>query len=255
MRRILLAEPHGRADDRDRRRARRRRAGPRAPGSLPARRAHDRYARPLTFLGQLALRDARAAVPGTTRGTGLLSLFIGTREHGPEGLQGVQTLYSASPTQLARLSAHPCVRVLHTHAAAQLHRRTAPHGAGGFPAAPQRLRPTLTVPDEFLAAYHFGIAFPKDDRWLSLQERAAWGILAEAHTSMAFAQVLGWSMPLQDDPTLRRCAGQPARLLWQIDSDDTYNIDDDAGSLILAIGARDLRAGRFDRLCGEDQLD
>jgi hypothetical protein len=212
---------------------------------------------PLTFLGQLALRDVRTAVPGATRGTGLLSIFIGTRE-APDGAPEAAGIFSERPG-LARVGEVKCFAVVHTPRAAHLARRTSPRGSTPFAAAPQRLRPVLTIPGWETSGDEFGVSFLRDekasDAWFDLQERAVAGTLgrpADAPTR----QVLGWSYPLQQDPTTYRCAGQPSRLLLQFDSAEPYDLDQTAGgSLMLVIGAADLRAGRFDRLCVEHQLD
>ena len=76
-------------------------------------------------------------------------------------------------------------------------------------------------------------------------------------------QALGWSSPLQADPTSAYgCVSAhqpkgPKRLLLQLDADeDRLDFDDTTGGqLMITITAADLRAGRFDRLCGEYLFD
>jgi hypothetical protein len=212
---------------------------------------------PLTFVGQLALRDVRAAVPGATRGTGLLSIFMGTRA-GADGAPEAVNVFAVKG--LARVGKVKCFAVEHTPAAVHLTRRTPARGSSPFPAAAQRLRPVLTVPGWEIAGDRMGVSFLSDDpafdAWSVLQDRAAAGTLGASARDLTIRQVLGWSRPLDRDPTMSTCAGQRTRLLLQFDSVDRYDLDQtEGGSLMLAIGADDLRAGRFDRLCVEHQLD
>jgi hypothetical protein len=213
---------------------------------------------PLTFVGQLSLSDLRTAVPGATRGTGLLSIFMGTRE-APDGAPEAAGVFAVKG--LARVGKAKCFAVRHTPPAARLVRRASPRGSTPFAAAPQQLRPVLTVPGWEISGDKFGVSFLGDDAagdaWDQLQERAAAGTLgATPAGARATRQLLGWSNPLDRDPAYSPCAGQPSRLLLQLDSTDRYDLDQsEGGSLMLVIGAADLRAGRFDRLCAEHQLD
>jgi hypothetical protein len=72
-------------------------------------------------------------------------------------------------------------------------------------------------------------------------------------------QLLGWSQPLQADPTLfcgdRRIPVGRHRLLLQFDGSDRYPFNDNGGPLMITAPSGDLVAGRFDRLCAEIQND
>jgi hypothetical protein len=210
---------------------------------------------PLTFLGQIALADLRAAIPGATRGTGLLSIFVGTR-YAPDTAPEAAGLFDAHG--LARVGRAKCFAVFHTAPGTHLARRRSPAGSTPFAGAPQRLRPTLTIPDSEVADERFGVPFDDDKvstPWFALQARAAAGTLATPAGNVEPRQLLGWSQPIQEDPTHYRCAGQPSRLLLQLNSSKPYDLDKgEGGALMLMIGANDLRAGRFDRLCVEHQL-
>jgi uncharacterized protein YwqG len=209
---------------------------------------------PLTFVLQVALADLRAAVPGTTRGTGMLSLFLGTR-YAPDSAPEAASVFAERG--LARVGAAKCIAVLHTSAGAALRHAAPVKGSSPFPSRPQRLRPTLTVPGWEIAESRFGARFSDDTGgpWITLQQRAASGVLDRV-TPDSLHQLLGWSVPIQEDPAVYRCAGQPGRLLLQFTSDGPFDLDQGAaGILMVVIGVQDLRAGRFDRLCAEHQLD
>jgi uncharacterized protein YwqG len=70
-------------------------------------------------------------------------------------------------------------------------------------------------------------------------------------------QLLGWSMPVQSDPTLSCDAVVESRrrvLLLQLDFDDGIRFAiGDGGTLYVTIPRSDLPKGRFNRLCGQFQ--
>lgn len=207
----------------------------------------------LSLLAQLDLRELEAAVPGATRARGTLAVFASQ-------VVDPKTGFPEIDPWAGWLRPGACLQVRYWPRTAQLGVRATPSGVKAFPSTPFRLRPTLTVPDTLLVGSWLGRA--PSDSWLTLVERAAWGDLRHAPPDLPVRQVLGWSIPIQEDPTATPCPSAhvpkgPQRLLLQLDADEERLDFDDAsgGQLLVTIPAADLRAGRFDRLCGEYQID
>lgn len=211
----------------------------------------------LTLLAQLDVRELARAVPGATRARGTLAVFASQVVDPKRG-------YPEIDPWAGWLSPGKCYRVLYSPPGTLAH-RTTPRGTKAFKNTPMRLRPTLTVPDWETAETLLGHGRPDPwfDRWRDLEERAAWGVLTRPAPYSPRWQALGWSSPLQADPTSAYgCVSAhqpkgPKRLLLQLDADeDRLDFDDTTGGqLMITITAADLRAGRFDRLCGEYLFD
>jgi len=208
---------------------------------------------PLSLLEQIDLAALNRAVPGQTRGRGTLAIFVGlgTDARGNFDLLAIDG---------RALRTGSCVAVVHTPPGRRLVARATPKGAKTLPRTAVRLRPTLTVPEYHVAdkllGRKFDLAFA--NAWDRLTRRATTGDLSRPAPAAPLRQLLGWSLPRNLDPTLLPpCHGvRPVRLLAQFDSDAPFDLDDTAGgSLLLTLPAADLRAGRFDRICAEDQLD
>lgn len=208
----------------------------------------------LTLLAQIDLRDLARAVPGATRARGTLAVFASM-------VVDRKTGYPEIDPWSGGLSPGKCYRVLYSPSRGRLARRATPRGTKAFKNTSLRLRPTLTVPGWETAQDSLGHRV--GDGWLTLTDRAAWGDPAHAAPYRPQWQALGWSNPIQADPTSKHgCVSAhqpegPKRLLLQLDADeDRLDFDDSAGGqLQITVPAADLRAGRFDRLCGEYQFD
>ena len=153
---------------------------------------------------------------------------MGTRE-APDGAPEAAGVFNPQKG-LARVGVAKCFAVRHTPPAAHLIRRASPRGSTPFAAAPQRLRPVLTVPGSEVAGDKFGVSFLDDDAagdgWDRLQGAPPRARSATTPAGVrATRQLLGWSNPLDEDPTSYPCAGQPSRLLLQLDSTDRYDLD------------------------------
>jgi hypothetical protein len=211
--------------------------------------------RRLSFLAQVDLGELDAAVPGATRGRGLLSVFADIREP-DRGVPGVEEFDG-------HVRRGTCVAVRHSTATrAQLHRRRhTPPGTPTLRETAVRLRPTLTVPNWVLIEVLLGrrLSRTQFNRWFRLYDETAWGVLGRRPPFLPVHQLLGWSSPVQDDPTYScgrtRAHHLPARrLLLQLDFDERLRFAvGDGGALYLTILPQDLRAGRFDRLCATFQ--
>jgi hypothetical protein len=208
----------------------------------------------LSLLLQLDVAALARAVPGATRARGTLAVFASQVVDPLTGMPEIDPW-------AGWLSGGKCFRVLFTPAGARPAHRATPRGVKAFKKTPLRLRPTLTVPDYLMAEELLG--HDVGDGWLELATRAAAGDLS-AHGRDAETpwQALGWAQPIQQDPTSRYgCVSAhqpkgPKRLLVQVNATDDLDFDDTVGGqLDVTIPAADLRAGRFDRLCGEYQFD
>jgi hypothetical protein len=211
--------------------------------------------RPLSFLAQIDLSELNAAVPGATRGHGLLSVFADLREDA-DGVPPIEEFYG-------RLRAKACGVAIRrsTGSRAGLRRLAAtPRAVHTLRATPVRLRPTLTVPNWSVIDAVLGhrLSQTQSDRWATFADEASYGILGRRPPIAPVHQLLGWSTPIQDDPTYG-CGGETTkvpsrRLLLQLDFDPALRFAiGDGGGLYLTITPRDLHAGRFDRLCAEFQ--
>jgi hypothetical protein len=212
--------------------------------------------RPLSFLAQVDLGELNAAVPGATRGHGLLSVFADLRE-AANGVPPLEEFYG-------RLRAKACgVVIRHSSGPrARLHRPAAtPRAVHTLRTTPVRLRPTLTVPNWSAIDTVLGhrLSRRQSDRWFAFADEANYGTLGRRPPITPLHQLLGWSTPIQDDPTYG-CGGggttkvPSRRLLLQLDFDPALRFAiGDGGGLYLTITPRDLRAGRFNRLCAEFQ--
>lgn len=213
------------------------------------------HGRPLSFLAQVDLGELNAAVPGATRGRGLLSVFADLRENA-DGVPPIEELYG-------RLRPKACgvvTRRSSTGRAGRLRRAAPPRGVRTLRDTPVRLRPTLTVPNWSTIESVLGhrLSRTQSDRWYAFADEASAGILGRRPPVAPVHQLLGWSTPVQDDPTYG-CGGGTTkvpsrRLLLQLDFDPALRFAiGDGGALYLTITPEDLRAGRFDRLCAEFQ--
>lgn len=209
------------------------------------------HGRPLTFLLQVSLGELRRAVPGATAGRGTLSVFVDTAADA----EGTSDLFDLD----GPLRRGDCAAVVHTPPGRGLVRRAFPRSVRRFPAAPQQLRPVLTLPGYGLASDLVPDELP--EAWYDLVGRLANGVLDRAGSGdVPVRQLLGWARPLQEDPTTScgrtRFAPGARRLLVQFDSSDRWDTTQTAGgTFAITLSAADLRAGRFDRLCGTLQLD
>jgi hypothetical protein len=206
------------------------------------------HGRRLSFLAQVNLGALAQAVPGATPARGLLSVFADLREDA-DGIPPVEE-FSGPVTPGA------CVAVHHSGTGARPLRRRArtPPDVPTLRTTPIRLRPTLTVPDSLLTETLGGrpITSRKDSGWIELQEETALGVLGRRVPNKPIHQLLGWSRPVQEDPTFGCGASSRPRyrLLLQLDFDPPLRFAvGDGGSLYLTILPADLRAGRLDRLC------
>jgi hypothetical protein len=208
----------------------------------------------LTPLAQLDLRALNGAIPGATRATGTLAVFTSMVVDPTTGFPEIDPWFG-------RLTGRSCYQVRYTSRSTPLTRRTIPRGITAFPSTPITLRPTLTVPAASLVQGWLG--HEVGDAWTKLAARAAAGDLSRQAPEAPLRQALGWSAPIQRDPTPSAdCTNKhpvkgPWRLLLQLGA-DRKRLNFDAatgGTLLITIAASDLRAGRFDRLCTEYQLD
>lgn len=196
----------------------------------------------LSFLMQVRLTDLGIRRRGT------LALFADLHED-EEGITHIE-LFDGP------MKRNSCVTVRVSRG--PLARRATPPGVHTLRSVPVRLRPTLTIPGWELAESLLGGRRPDPffDRWLELTDESAWGVLGHKPPFRPIHQLLGWSFPVQYDPTTY-CGGvvkSPRVLLLQLDWD--LGIDfaiGDGGALFITIPPGDLRKGRFNRLCGEFQ--
>jgi uncharacterized protein YwqG len=124
---------------------------------------------------------------------------------------------------------------------------------------PLEVRPTLTVPGWDVADYYDVHDIPIDP-WGELINESTEGVLIdEAKLPYTPFHLLGgWSWSIQGDVEFscgdKHTKGPERRLLLQLDSDERLRFQyADAGILYITITPQDLRAGRYDRLCGEFQ--
>jgi hypothetical protein len=182
------------------------------------------------------------------RRRGTLALFADLRED-DDGVTHIEYFDG-------RMKRNSCVAVRVSRG--KLARRATPPGVRTLRSVPIRLRPTLTVPGWELAESMLGGRRPDPffDRWFELFDEAAWGVLGKKPPPRPIHQLLGWSAPVQADPTTY-CGGvvkSPRVLLIQLDYDDGIRFAiGDGGALFVTIPPGDLRKGRFDRLCGQFQ--
>jgi hypothetical protein len=156
-----------------------------------------------------------------------------------------------------RVGKQTCVIVRALHGA--LTRRAVPKGVPALKSRPMTLRPTLTVPDIYIAEKRYGLDH-QDDAWWKLEDEAIVGRLGRKTAYTPNHQVFGWPWPIQDTP-LYGCAKQDHsstrlthRLFLQLDYDDALGFAIGDGAVLYLTGtAADLRAGRFNRLCAEMQ--
>lgn len=198
----------------------------------------------LSFLGQFRLADLPA---GALPSTGVVTVFANLD---PDG-EGVAPIDEAN----GRVGEQTCVIVRRLRS--PLARRAAPKGVRSLRSRPMTLRPTLTVPDIYVAEQRYGFE-DRDNAWWKLEDEAMVGRLRVKTPYAPNHQLLGWPWPIQDTP-LRGCGRRPAerlthRLFLQVDADDALGFEfGDAGVLYLSGTPADLRAGRFNRLCAELQ--
>jgi uncharacterized protein YwqG len=91
-----------------------------------------------------------------------------------------------------------------------------------------------------------------------LFDEATEGVLADKTPSTPFHLLGGWSWSIQWDVETacgdKHTKGPERRLLLQLDWDEHLRFAyGDGGVFYLTITPQDLRAGRFNRLCGEFQ--
>ena len=137
-------------------------------------------------------------------------------------------------------------------------RRGVPHGVKQLRRTPLQTRPTLTIPDWEAAGMLLGLTGRQvvPDAWLDLVDEASWGVLGAEPPYVPEHQLLGWSQPLQWEPTMKYGACNGDVSLVQVDADDKAGFDyGDAGVLYLDIAPADLAARRYGSLCGEFQDD
>src|ERR1700754_477821 len=193
--------------------------------------------RRLSFLAQVRLaKVASGALPRA----GVLTVFGDAKENG-DGFVPIEDTYGRVGNE---------TRVIVRELNGALERRALPRGVERLENVPVRLKPTLTVPDIYIAESRYGF---KDDRklqerWFELSAEAALGRLhhlGEDEYDGVGYQLLGWPSPVQDSP-LYGCTGKPTkrtyRLLFQLD----LGIGD-GGVLYLTGTPADMRAGRFNR--------
>jgi hypothetical protein len=194
------------------------------------------HGHPLAFLEQVRLSDVGG-------GSGTLAVFGDLREDD----DGV------TPIELFSGRVGRCVAVRVSRGA--LAARATPPKTRTLRDTPVRQRPTLTIPDWEMAEDLLGGANRPDpffDRWEELFYEAAWGTLGHRLPFRPAHQLLGWSSPVQADVTSYTC--KHMRLLTQLDWDERLGFAvGDGGALYIAIRPSDLRARRYDRLCGEFQ--
>jgi uncharacterized protein DUF1963 len=200
--------------------------------------------RKLSFLMQVRIAD----IPGAG-GTGTLAVFADLHRDA-DGLVPLELF-------AGRLKPGGCVAVLHNDGT--VHRRAIPRGVKQLRDTAVELRPTLTVPGGDVTDY-FGVRDIPIDPWGELENEATEGVLIDEAKlpSTPFHLLAGWSWSIQGDVEFscgdKYTKAPERRLLLQLDWDErlrfTYG---DGGVLYLTITPRDLRAGRYDRLCSEFQ--
>jgi hypothetical protein len=180
---------------------------------------------------------------------GTLALFADLNEN-DEGVTQIELFYG-------HIKRNSCVAVRYSRG--PLTQRSTPHGVKTLRKVAVRLRPTLTVPEWELAVSLLGGADRPDpffDRWERLMSETAWGVLGKTPPFRPIHQLLGWSSPVQADPTTY-CDGKdkaPRILLMQLDYDGGIRFAiGDGGALYVTIRPGDLREARFNRLCAEFQ--
>jgi uncharacterized protein YwqG len=137
-------------------------------------------------------------------------------------------------------------------------RRGTPKGVKQLRRTPLQTRPTLTIPDWEAAGMLLGLKGRETvpDAWVDLVDETSWGALGAAPPYRPEHQLLGWSQPLQWEPTMKYGACNGDVSFVQVDADDKAGFDyGDAGVLYLDIKPADLKARRYDSLCGEFQDD
>lgn len=209
------------------------------------------HGRRLSFLAQLRPADLAKIALGTVASDARLLLVFADLSEDRDGITRVEEAYG-------RVGEASCVVV--RVAGGPLVRRTTPRGLATLRSRPVRLRPTLTVPDYFLAQRRYKLADSDEvfDAWSDLQSEAAAGTLGHTPRFAPTHQVLGWPSPVQETP-LYGCGRSPSsapsyRLLLQLDFDEPLRFAvGDGGVLYLTGRPADLRAGRFERLCAEFQ--
>jgi hypothetical protein len=196
----------------------------------------------LAFLMQVRIGD----MPGAG-GSGMLAVFGGLKRDD----DGV------APIELAagRVKPGGCVAVVHV--TGPLHRRATPRGVKTLRDTPVDLRPTLLPPWFDSAEYYLHAEVPFEP-WGALFDETAWGVLGAKPPFEPIHQLLGWSASVQWGVEFG-CGYHPGkrpsrRLLLELDWDERLRFAyGDGGVLFLTITPQDLRAGRYDRLCGEFQ--
>lgn len=135
--------------------------------------------------------------------------------------------------------------------------RAIPKGVTKLRSTPLQPRPTLTVPNDDAAQHFLGRQTSEAfiGGWPELADEAAWGVLGKETPEQPIHQLLGWSSPIQEDPTIHApCKGDVS--LVQVDYDDQAGFHmGDSGVLYLDIAPADLAAHRYTALCGELQDD
>ncbi len=199
----------------------------------------------LGFLAQLRVSDLAAVAPGaiaSRRSTLAVFADIGEDDDGYVPIEG-----AAGPT-----GAKTCVIVRELRG--PLSHRAVPKGVERLKSTPVKLRPTLTVPDVYIAEKRYDLKDDQNDAWFRLTDELLAG--TPGHKPKDYDpnhQVLGWPWPIQDTP-LYACGKAKHRLLLQMDYDDDLGFAiGDGGVFYLSGRPADLRAGRFDRLCAEFQ--
>jgi hypothetical protein len=198
----------------------------------------------LSFLGQLRLADLPQ---GVVPADGVVTVFADIKED-EDGVPPVEVAYG-------RVGKQTCVIVRALHGA--LTRRAVPKGVPTLHSRPMTLRPTLTVPDVYVAEKRYGLTDDQDETWWKLEDEAMVGRLGHKPEYTPNHQVLGWPWPIQDTP-LYGCGGRAKRLthrlFLQLDYDEALGFAIGDGAVLYLTGtAADLRAGRFNRLCAEMQ--
>jgi uncharacterized protein YwqG len=199
----------------------------------------------LTFLAQLPLADVAAVAPGAVPASGTLAVFADLKPD-DSGVTRMEQEYG-------HVGKDTCVVVRTLRGT--LARRKTPKKIVALRSRPVQLKPTLTVPDAYVAKERYKLTKQQANDYWRLESETAAGTLGQQGDDEPLHQILGWPQPVQDTP-LYGCEpdakGLTHRLLLQLGFDERLRFAiGDGGVLFLSGKPADLRAGRFGRLCAQ----